>query len=79
MAEHGLTYSEIGYGMVLWFQSKVVVLESHFTITGKTLITRIGGVIGVGQVLTWLLNRGFDYLSVIYTKFRDSQHLRVNQ
>ena len=63
--------------MVLWFQSKVVVLESHFTITGKTLITRIGGVIGVGQVFTWLLNRSLDYLLVIYTKFRDSQNSRT--
>ena len=65
MAKHGLSYSERGYGMVLWFQSKVVVFQSHFTVTGKTLITRIGGVIGVGQVLTWLLNRGFDYLLLI--------------
>ena len=79
MAEQGLAYSDSWYGMNLWFQQEVQVFESHFTISGITLITRIGGGIGVGQVLTWLLNGGFDYFSVIYTNLRDSQNFGTNQ
>ena len=73
VAKHGIHYSPNGYGMYLLFHNEAEVSESHFTITPQTLITRIGGVMGVGQILTWLLIRIFDYFLIVYIKLKESQ------
>ena len=37
------------------FEKEVMVTKSAFTIDLMTLITRIGGIIGVGKELLWVL------------------------
>ena len=37
------------------FDQKVDVARSRFSINGLTLLTRLGGLIGVGRTLLWIL------------------------
>ena len=60
MVDNGFVNVERYYGLVIHFYDKVEVTESFFSISIQTLITNIGGIMGVGQILTWLLNKCFD-------------------
>ena len=57
VAKSGFTYTQNRYGMILSFREEVEVLESLPAVTAQTLITRIGGILGVGRTLTWILNK----------------------
>ena len=41
------------YGLIVKFAEKVEVATSHFKIQPMTMFARIGGIIGVGQVILW--------------------------
>ena len=60
MVDNGFVNVERYYGLIINFHDQVEVTESFFTISIQTLITNIGGIMGVGQILTWLLNKCFD-------------------
>ena len=66
MAKNGFTANEDRYGMILFFKTEIDVTQAHLTISFETLVTRIGGILGVGRTLTWLLNNCIDYLSFAY-------------
>ena len=42
------------YGMYVQVEEKVKVQESLYTINEVTLVTRIGGIIGVGKEFLWI-------------------------
>ena len=42
------------FGLFIEVEEKVEVLESMFTINEMTLVTRIGGIIGVGKEFLWI-------------------------
>ena len=41
--------------IIIWFQSEVEITQSVLTITAKTLISSIGGFIGIGKNLLWIM------------------------
>ena len=43
------------YGLVVEFDREVDVTEVKFSIGFITLLTRLGGIIGVGKELLWVL------------------------
>ena len=43
------------YGLYIQLEEKVKVLESTFIINEITLLTRIGGIIGVGKEFLWII------------------------
>ena len=53
--EMGFSYTTNKFGLVIKFGEEVDISTSHFTIQPLTLFARIGGIIGVGQVLYWFL------------------------
>ena len=50
------------YGTYLQFASQVEVLTTHYSITTITLVTRIGGIIGVGKELLWVIIFAVNFL-----------------
>ena len=50
----GLTRKSFG-GMKIWFEQEVDVTRSSFQIDEKTLLSNIGGFIGVGKEFLWLV------------------------
>ena len=42
------------FGLFVEVEEKIEVLESMFTINEVTLVTRIGGIIGVGKEFLWI-------------------------
>ena len=42
------------YGLFIEIEDKVKVLQSKLTINEVTLVTRIGGIIGVGKEFLWI-------------------------
>ena len=55
------------YGLFVTIDREVEVTQAHLTIPPLTLITRIGGIIGVGKELLWILITLITYLIVFYT------------
>ena len=43
------------YGLYIQFEDTIVITTSTLAINAKTLITRIGGIIGVGKELLWVV------------------------
>ena len=56
------------YGLIVEFADKVDVATSHFKIQPMTMFARIGGIIGVGQVIVWILNYCYGRFQVFYLK-----------
>ena len=54
------------YGIVINFNEDVQIKTSHWTINLFTMIGRIGGIIGVGQTITWIFSIGFEKLMNFY-------------
>lgn len=70
MKETEFDYRDDLHGVVINFNDGVQVKTSHFQIEALTFIARIGGIIGVGQTVTWILNIFFGKLYIIFvTKF----------
>ena len=62
------------HGVILTFKNEIELIKSELTVSFQTLITRIGGILGVGRTLTLLINKVFDYVLFAYNKIRE----RVN-
>ena len=62
------------HGVILTFKNEIELTKSELTVSFQTLITRIGGILGVGRTLTWLINKVFDCVLFSYHKIRE----RVN-
>ena len=43
------------YGLILYFDKEVEVTEVKYSIGFITFLTRLGGIIGVGKELLWVL------------------------
>ena len=58
--------------MEINFEREVEVTESHFSLDAFTLLTRVGGIMGVGRTMVWMINLGLDNIIFIYSRFRKS-------
>ena len=52
-------------GLVITFDDQVEESFSSFQIGAQTLVTRIGGIIGVGKELFWIVTLSFSIPSII--------------
>ena len=64
--ETGFDYKEDVYGIVINFKENVQVKTSHWRMEPFTLIARIGGIIGVGQTISWLFVTSLEKLATIF-------------
>jgi len=69
--ETGFNYRHDRYGMNMNFDQGVQATTSHLTLEPFTFLARIGGVIGVGQTLTWVINLCFVLLVVLLTNVNE--------
>ena len=54
--EIGMKQSKYGYkGMVIWFEKQVEITKSALQIGPKTLISKIGGFIGISKNFLWII------------------------
>ena len=60
---------KLKYGMFIQFEDIVELKKSSFVIDAQTMLTRIGGTIGVGKEFFWVfifmlgvLKKAFEYL-----------------
>ena len=60
------------HGVILTFNNEVELIKSELTVSFQTLITRVGGILGVGRTLTWIINKVFDCVLFAYNKIRES-------
>ena len=56
------------YGLFVQFDAEIEVTKSHLTIDPMTLLTRVGGVIGVGKNLLWIIIVCCTYTITMLTK-----------
>ena len=54
ITEQGFDKKTNRYGVKLYFINNVEITISHLTVDHITLMSRIGGIIGVGQALVWV-------------------------
>ena len=62
----GISKRRRQYGISLIFEKEVEVTTSQFKIDALNLLTKIGGIFGVGRTLVWIIDNCFYYIS--YTK-----------
>ena len=55
MEENRIMELNTGFGISIGFDNVVEKTISHWQIEPVTLLTRIGGIIGVGKELLWVL------------------------
>ena len=48
--------------------SQVELITSHLTIEPMTLLTRIGGIIGVGKEFLWIIISFTTYTAIFHTR-----------
>ena len=60
------------HGVILTFKNEIELIKSELTVSLQTLITRVGGILGVGRTLTWIINKVFDCVLFAYNKIRES-------
>ena len=71
--EIGFTKTDgLFYGMSFYFEKEVQVTEAMFAIEPLTLLTRIGGILGVGRTLVWLINVFFSNIIYLCSIFKES-------
>ena len=58
------------YGLYIEFRQKVILTSNHLSIEPMTLLTRIGGIIGVGKEFFWVIisMSGLLFLMQKYTR-----------
>ena len=56
------------YGLVVQIDTEVEVTSVLFNIGEITLLTRVGGIIGVGKNLLWLIITLLTYTFILYNK-----------
>ena len=67
MEEIGILEDIRVFGLLVDFDNVVEKTISNWQIESVTLLTRIGGIIGVGKELLWILITLITYLIVFYT------------
>ena len=72
--ERGFDGNSQTYGMKIYFMNDVQVIISHLTIEPLTLISRIGGIIGVGQALAWVIILCFNKIVIFNTLLINNEH-----
>ena len=72
VADKGKSPRDDRFGMEINFEREVEVTESHFSLDAFTLLTRVGGIMGVGRTMVWMINLGLDNIILIYSRFRKS-------
>lgn len=55
MTKDGIDARTDRYGLVVQFDTEVEITDVNFNIGVMTLLTRLGGIIGVGKNLLWLI------------------------
>ena len=53
--------------MEITFEKEVEVTITQFTIDPLTLITRIGGTLGVGTTISWIIIFALDYIISVHS------------
>ena len=53
--KNGHDEREDRYGLYVEFRQKVILTSNHLSIEPMTLLTRIGGIIGVGKEFFWII------------------------
>ena len=56
------------YGAFVSFKDEVEVTESKLNVGTVTLLTRIGGIIGVGKEFLWIVITVSSFIMILYTK-----------
>ena len=70
--KRGFNSKSITYGMKIYFVNEVHVTTSHLTIEPLALMSRIGGIIGVGRALAWVILLCFDKIAILYAFKKDA-------
>ena len=68
--EIGENHNTNQVGFDVQFEKHVVVSRSTFTVNWVTLITRIGGIIGVGKELLWVIVFCVTTLTAVFSKIK---------
>ena len=53
--KNGHDEREDRYGLYVEFRQKVILTSNHLSIEPMTLLTRIGGIVGVGKEFFWVI------------------------
>ena len=69
--EIGENHNTKEVGLAIHFDKNVLVTRSAFTIDIVTLITRIGGIIGVGKELLWVIVFCMTTLISVFSKIKN--------
>ena len=64
------------YGILINFRKEVEVIKSNWRIEPFTLLSRIGGIIGVGQTISWVVNTNMDIFINILVKINNLYYKR---
>ena len=67
----GFSYTKNKFGLVIKFGEEVDVATSYLTIQPLSLFARIGGIIGVGQVLVWFITYFWSKSQIVCSYFRE--------
>ena len=59
------------YGILINFKKEVEVIKSNWRFEPFTLLSRCGGIIGVGQTISWVINTNMDILMNIIVKINN--------
>ena len=68
--KNGLDYRGDRYGVWVQFSEEISTIRSHLAIEPITFVTRVGGLIGVGKELLWVIIFLCNYLLNIYDNLK---------
>ena len=71
--EEGFDPLDHKYGMKIHFNKDVEVTTSHLTMDFLSLMSRIGGIIGVGQAFAWIILFCFDKIVILNNLINESK------
>ena len=69
---NGLDYRGDWYGVWVQFSDEITTIRSHLAIEPMTFVTRVGGIIGVGKELLWVIIFLCNYSFNIYENIKIS-------
>jgi len=70
----GFSTRQDRYGLKIYVNQDVNVKKTHFTITPITLLTRLGGILGVGKEFLWIV---ITLAAFIVTVFRATKISKI--
>ena len=70
MKQTGLIELENIFGLEIEFDNVVEKITSDWQIKTVTLLTRVGGIIGVGKELLWVIIFMFSAISIAFNYFK---------